>query len=137
MLNYLGSSDDIGQRQNDLSPASKAAILEIHLPRTFIYHCFVLSILLPGVGPSCYSGEEGFCIKTRMPSSALLDQLVCPPGPGTHWPAAAGVPGPGGYNNWSSSALEGILDFISPLYWQNIGYFGDLSETMFFLPIQC
>ena len=52
----------------------------------------------------------------RRPASALLDKLLCPPGPGGPAAQAKGPPGPGGHNNLSNSVLEGLLYFISPLY---------------------
>ena len=57
-----------------------------------------------------------YYIIIRRPASALLDKLLCPPGPGVLQPQAKGPPGPGGCNSLSNSVLEGLLYFISPLY---------------------
>ena len=53
-----------------------------------------------GLGPNCNTSQDNN--KIRGPASALLDKLLCPPGPG-------------GHNNLSNSVLEGLLYFISPL----------------------
>ena len=43
--------------------------------------------------------------------------------PGVPQPQAKGPQGPGGHNNFSDSALKGLLYFISPLFSLKYDYF--------------